>query len=505
MTIKLRENQLRQLEFVKNKIKGRLPLAVEAPTGSGKSFVILQFCKEYIEEHPGEDFTLVVTTGFNNLVYRLASDCELFGIKPIVWLGTGHTLCGIKYEKEHGYFPSIEEVQAFTPDEEYHPDYPDCFLTCHKAKDCLYNKAKQELKKFGPKVVVTNHSSYLLALKNGFFEPTVTVVDESHTFASFYENYLKVEVSAEEIKQVQDVLSEVKDPTFLLFKRAVEKGQKIHPNLFRQVKAKIEESGVPNAKAVAEKLQEFAVDSASPDRYYSITPRGMSVTKFWSKFDVRQEDIPYVLFSATQDEYTLDMFGVPRNRLYVDDSVLVDYSKSEFLVVNKEDFVEGFQAFLKETRAASLKKGLVLSTTNKDVKSALELGEVYGYEVTSDFKYFLKKEKDVVLVGSRAFFQGVDIPSVQFVGLNRIPFPTYDDKFRAHAEYLKEVAGIDPWKKFTVPKVKNDMIQVTGRLWRKPGDSGVVGVFDPRLLGRFKYMADFVLNTRKGIKYRVIE
>lgn len=106
----------------------------------------------------------------------------------------------------------------------------------------------------------------------------------------------------------------------------------------------------------------------------------------------------------------------------------------------------------------------------------------------------------LVLIGSRALFQGIDISALDFVAINRIPFSTYDDKFQKQSDYLKDVARMNPWTDFTLPLVTNDLIQTTGRLWRNKDDYGTIGIFDERLNNRFKYIKKYLLDVRKGIK-----
>ena len=39
--VNLYYHQKKQLQFIENKLPGKLPMAIESPTGSGKTFVIL--------------------------------------------------------------------------------------------------------------------------------------------------------------------------------------------------------------------------------------------------------------------------------------------------------------------------------------------------------------------------------------------------------------------------------------------------------------------------------
>ena len=509
--VKLRKHQEEQLNFLKRKFPGRIPLAIESDTGSGKTITILYFIKEYFEEHKGEDFTIVLTTGFNKLVHQFAKEARTkFGIEPIIWLGKACVTCGLKLMKKEklNEFPEVSlEHPAFQTDRSLWPKDKSCFKKCRHFDQCFYNVAKAQMNEIGPKFIITNHSSYLLGLKNHILMPDICFVDEAHTFAQFYESFLKIEITKSEIEYINSILDS-KDPTFFLFKRCIERGLKMSPQLFAQVKKRIQrlpdKDGL-NSNLIA-RLERFSEETPSVDKYIEVSPNGIEITKFWSSYEVSQGSIKYALFSATQDDFTLEMFGVPRSRLYKERGYsAIDYTKSDFLVIPEERFQDGISKFLKIMNAEGKNKGLVLSTTLVDIKYMDGLGVVEGFKTFKDAEEFQKYKGKAILIGSRVFFQGIDIPDLEFVCLNRIPFPTYNDKFRAQAKYLEEIANMNAWTKFTIPLVKNDITQTLGRLWRRKGDKGTVAIMDPRLLDKFKYMLDYVKEVRKGINVRIID
>ena len=209
------------------------------------------------------------------------------------------------------------------------------------------------------------------------------------------------------------------------------------------------------------------------------------------------------------------MFGVYKNRLYKETAVkTVDYSKSELVVIPQKDFNDSISKFLKYMSNKNANNGLILSTTLVDIRYLKSLTDIHGFTFTDNMEYFInnritrdmsedeRKNKidKLVLIGSRALFQGIDISALDFVAINRIPFSTYDDKFQKQANYLKDVARMNPWTDFTLPLVTNDLIQTTGRLWRNKDDYGTIGIFDERLNSRFKYIKNYLLEVRKGIK-----
>lgn len=515
MPIELRHYQKNQLNFIDRKMKTGLGVAIKSPTGSGKSYVILQYIKDLLNKHKGENFTIVVATGFNNLVYQLEEDAPKFGFKPIVWVGQQHIVSEKKLKAKIGSNNTlnINEYQAFTKDESMRASLKErCVArTCRVKKEtgdmCLYHQARTALKGLNPKVIFTNHTSYLLGLKYNSFSPDIAIIDESHVFASYYESMNTETIAPHEIKYIQSKLDS-SDPTFMLFKKAIEKGLMISPQIFTQVQNKLKAEKMEKASIIARKLQYFSMIKPSIDKYLEVSSDvGMQVTNFWSKFDVKQENIDYLLFSATQDTFTLDMFQIPRQNLYIEnDCHTIDYSESKLLIYKESDYSTAASKFLKRMNKEGNIKGLMLSTTNKDIRYLKELGALEGYKITTSKEEFERcVNHKIVLAGSRVLFQGVDIQGLDFVSLNKIPFPTYDEKFQALSTYLENIADKDPWSQYTVPKVQNDLTQSTGRLWRNPGDKGTIAVFDERLDGKFSYFIKSIQRERAGIKIEIIE
>ena len=498
--ISLYPHQKRQLEFINKKLPGRLPIAIESPTGSGKTYVIMSFLKDYLEKNKDKDFMIVVTTGFNKLVHQFSKDFEKFGIEPIIWMGKGLITDSVKYKEKYGLkdLPNLSaNIQAFTDDPDLHLDKP--FKFCSMDQKDLYMQAYNKIKSFGPKIIITNHTSYLLGLKFGLFNPNICIVDESHTFGMFYENFLKLEITSNEIKKIQDSLSD-SGPTLSLFKKSIDKGLKLSPQLFSKIREKLVENNMD--VELIYRLEEFSKTEKKLSNHIEVNRSGIFVINFYTTFEVNQESVSYILFSATQDRYTMNMFRVPKNRKYTETTYnSIDYSKSELLVIPSKGFENGVKYFLSKCRQNNKTRGLILSTTNKDINYLMSEKEIHGYKFTNNLKEFENSnESNLVLVGSRALFQGIDIKDLQFVGINSIPFPTYSQKFQDQAKYLELVGKINPWTGFTIPIVINDLTQTMGRLWRSSDDYGLIGIFDERLNKRFSNIKKLIEKTRPNIK-----
>jgi ATP-dependent DNA helicase DinG len=93
---------------------------------------------------------------------------------------------------------------------------------------------------------------------------------------------------------------------------------------------------------------------------------------------------------------------------------------------------------------------------------------------------WLKETEGAVLVGTRTFWEGVDVPgsSVSLVVMDRVPFAPPDDPVAAK---LREKAGERAFREVFLPKAQVAVRQGAGRLMRRSTDRGVVALLDPRV------------------------
>ena len=92
----------------------------------------------------------------------------------------------------------------------------------------------------------------------------------------------------------------------------------------------------------------------------------------------------------------------------------------------------------------------------------------------------LRSDPHVVLMATRSFFQGVDVPgqNLSLVVLDRLPFPRPNDPL---VEAWKEAAQGAGFSGVVLPLTSIALAQAAGRLIRTGSDRGVVAVLDSRL------------------------
>jgi Rad3-related DNA helicase len=155
---------------------------------------------------------------------------------------------------------------------------------------------------------------------------------------------------------------------------------------------------------------------------------------------------------------------------------------------------DGFQAAAeRELRAlvdASGGRALVLCTSWRAVESfASALSDlpwellVQGEDTAARLVARFRDEVASVLVATRTFFEGVDVPgeSLSLLVLDRLPFPRPDDPLLAERGRRIERRGGSKFGEVWLPSAAVSLQQALGRLIRSESDRGVMAVLDRRL------------------------
>ncbi|MBV8951320.1 MAG: ATP-dependent DNA helicase [Actinobacteria bacterium] len=121
-----------------------------------------------------------------------------------------------------------------------------------------------------------------------------------------------------------------------------------------------------------------------------------------------------------------------------------------------------------------------------------------------------RREETTVLVGTRSFWEGVDVPgrACMLVVIDKLPFPTPADPLLAARRERVEAAGGSGWRSVDLPAAALSLSQGVGRLIRGPADRGVVAVLDVRLAeDRYTYrsvLLDALPPMRRCVDFDVV-
>ncbi len=96
---------------------------------------------------------------------------------------------------------------------------------------------------------------------------------------------------------------------------------------------------------------------------------------------------------------------------------------------------------------------------------------------------WFKETDHSVLLATRSFWEGVDIPGddLSLVVLDKMPFPTPNDPLHSARMKLLDESGSNSFGDYMVPLMNLALKQGFGRLIRRASDSGVVAILDERL------------------------
>ncbi len=110
----------------------------------------------------------------------------------------------------------------------------------------------------------------------------------------------------------------------------------------------------------------------------------------------------------------------------------------------------------------------------------------------SNVLHLFRNSPDACLMGTDAFWEGIDLPgrSLRLLVITKLPFPVPSDPIVAAQSERLEEQGINPFYEFFVPETVLRLKQGLGRLIRNSSDHGVIWICDPRLL-RERYARAF--------------
>lgn len=544
--IQLYDYQQDQVEFVRKTFLRSNIAGIESSTGSGKTFVALDVAMNYLRSHP--DKNVIITTGFNNLVYLMKKRAIQYGFPEDmvkVLMGKGRINCPITWKKENqglSYEPFTETHYACTEDH-----LKEGQSMCEKASkqfknivdDIVLNKNEDEngIEQKQGRLIITNDSMFLIFMNS--LDYGLVVVDEAHTFNNFYQSYKKREASPSIMNKTNEVIenNKILQDSFVeaiksqvplnksvyslleakarddFFRRRVEQRNKIYEKntaieeareavksgTFTKGQQRLAELEMRPIKSNYEitKLVEKAIDEVKIlseqndyNNYINVDQNHYFVEDFYYRFqELLEQDTKILLLSATIDQFTKIMFDTDEHNIYREKKQFVDYTKSNLLLFPDEnkkphiwsDLRQSMEIFLEYVK--NQHSGLLLFTTNNNMNSAWsELNGRYGFKFFRNKEDFEEYNGKKILIGSKALFQGIDIPGLDFVALDKFPFPNFDEHEQKLQDYLKTTLGekFNPWNMRTMPLMINDIIQATGRLWRGKDDYGTVAILDPR-------------------------
>lgn len=201
-----------------------------------------------------------------------------------------------------------------------------------------------------------------------------------------------------------------------------------------------------------------------------------------------QNNFDHIKERLYADEYKTLALGSPFN--YKESTLL--YIPDDIPEPNRQGYQKMVERGIIELAAALDGRLMVLFTsysqlreTSKAITSRLQLGNINVYDQSfgtsreSLLESFKSTEK-AVLMGTRSFWEGVDIPGddLSAVIIVRLPFAVPSDPiFASRSETYN-----NPFQQYAVPDTILRFRQGFGRLIRSQHDRGIVAIFDSRVI-----------------------
>lgn len=276
-----------------------------------------------------------------------------------------------------------------------------------------------------------------------------------------------------------------------------ESGIRAHQQFLQEIHQQLDQfTHNPDANAV------YSISPGeTPDRLrIHIAP--LHIGPMMEKYLTEQKE-SIILTSATLRTQT--NFDHIKERLYTDDYQTIslgspfDYKQSTLLYI-PDDIPEpnrpGYQKMVErgiiELAAELNGRVMVLFTsyaqlreTSKAITPRLTLGDIAVYDQSfgtsrDSLLDSFKTTDKAVLMGTRSFWQGIDIPGDDLSALVivRLPFAVPSDPIFAS----RSEAYNNPFKQYAIPDTILRFRQGFGRLIRSKSDRGIVAIFDSRII-----------------------
>ncbi len=248
-------------------------------------------------------------------------------------------------------------------------------------------------------------------------------------------------------------------------------------------------TGIRGKREGGEEDQGTSRQGGEREDYPSVTPgtvASRSGDDAWSDWSEWSAEVP----QETSEDYILEVREVPPLE------PVYDYGENCVLALaadspgyRSSQFTAYCAQGIEEIARLLAGRTLVLFTNLQRMKSAyrdlrVPLGKE-GITLLSSHLHsrhfmvdYLRENSNTVLLGSRSFFEGIDIrgSSLSCILIDKLPFPFPGDPFfRARSEHLASL-GRDPYRELSFAAMVRSFRQQFGRLLRSPYDCGFVVV-----------------------------
>lgn len=198
-----------------------------------------------------------------------------------------------------------------------------------------------------------------------------------------------------------------------------------------------------------------------------------------------------------------------------DVGTVFDYQKQGLMYIPQQipdvkskrgEHFEYFKQSVRDLIEISNGGALILCTTKKETTDTYKyLQEEFEGRFTvlsaddkkwknkNDLVKAFREDKNSILIGTRGFFQGLDVQgeSLRLLCLNKLPFGSPGVVSKRKSE-IAEAKGLNAFRTTAVVPTIMMLLQAVGRLIRHTKDKGVVAIYDNRLYSGANWMSPVV-------------
>jgi ATP-dependent DNA helicase DinG len=556
-----RSTQIEAARLIDEAFKSFTNIAIEAPTGSGKTF-------SYLVPSFAQGKRVIISTKTKQLMFQLfKKDVPIVGslFSPVnvrMLKGRSNYICPHRFHKyissNRSYYSDlIEWFEQCSDDAPEVPHYVDrqtaglisattyqCInQKCKYLSSCPFEKAKKRASKAD--IVITNHYMLLInmiAPSSALGQADHVVFDEAHSLADIFPIIAGAEFRAQALQNLftphkaaipYEKYKEFEISANRLWKLVSEEGKNDYQDIRDEFRRYVEE-----ASLLVEQLKDEDV-AGEFENWLTVFHTLESEREGLRYADARQNDV-YIRFIPREfgEEFMAGLENTAQSALFISATLAAQGSFDYFLnalgladrriktAILPRVFDMGKQALLYvPKRCYDSEKNAIMLELIKGLSGSVLIicNSISRMEELIDFFRAKQRTKEVIsqtegnwgiytgmdniiLIGCAILREGLDLAGGDFraVLIDKLPFENFREPYFVYRSEIVEQTVGNAFMNFSLPRAVIYFKQAAGRLIRHESDKGLLAVLDTRIADKSygKYFLDVLDNTKRTVSIK---